>query len=129
MYESMQIITKQAISNYANAVENNDPIFFSEDDAANAGLKDIIAPSNFLGQYQVFRNPEVKVPKGGVHTKQKMLLLKPIFKGDYIYSKTESIKMKDGKGRSLLIYKTTFTNQDNEVVCVGEMTNLLPIEK
>lgn len=126
MSDSLWIITEQAIADYSNAVENLEPMYFNKDNALKAGFENIIAPVSFLGQYQMSLDPKMKVPKGGVHTKQKMKFLNPIKAGDYIYSTVETVEELDHKGRNIIKYITTFKNQDNKIVCISEMTNLLP---
>lgn len=126
MSDSLWIITKQAIENYANAVENLEPMYFNKENVIGTEFDNIIAPVSFLGQYQMSLDPKTKVPKGGVHTKQKMSFFEPIKAGDYIYSSVETIEELDNRGRRLIKYITTFKNQADKVVCISEMTNLLP---
>ena len=126
MSDRLRIITKQEIAQYAQAVENGCPVFLSQEDAVAAGFDKVIAPTGFLGQYRMFCSQE-RVPQGGVHIKHKMTFKKLIKEGDYLTASTVTSHEKDAKGRGLLIYTTTFTNQSNEVVCVGEMTNLMTV--
>lgn len=129
MNEVLWVVTPQAIEQYASAVENMDPVFFSSASSKEIGFDRQITPTSFCAQYQMFQDPSVKVIKGGVHTKQRMSFYRPIQAGDYIYAKTEAQLLEDAKGRPTLIYITTFVNQNDEIVCRGEMTNLLPCKK
>ena len=127
MSERLRIITRQEIAQYAQAVENGCPIFLNREDANAAGFDRVIAPTGYLGQYRMFCSEE-RVPQGGVHTKHKMTFKGLIKEGDYLTAKTITSRSKDSKGRELLVYTTTFSNQDNQVVCIGEMTNLMAVK-
>lgn len=129
MNETLWIITKQAISQYAKSVENMETLYFADEDAKKFGYDCVISPTSFCAQYQMFQHPNFKIPKGGVHTKQKMSFLNPIQAGDYIFARTEVICSKDSKDRDQIIYITEFVNQNDIIVCRGEMTNLLPDSK
>ena len=115
MSEKVWNITKYAIAQYAQAVENLEPMYLNEKDAQQAGFETTIAPTSLCAQYQ-----------GGVHTKQKMFFFKPIQAGDALTARTEVAEGADAKGRLQITYTTTFTNQNGEVVCSGVMTNLVP---
>ena len=114
---------------YADAVENHDPVFLSEESSKQIGYDQPIAPTSFCAQYQMFIDAAAEPVRGLVHTKQKMSFFIPIQAGDYIYARTQSVRSEDAKGRPLLTYVTEFVNQRDEVVCRGEMTNLLPSKK
>ena len=126
MSEKVWNITKYAIAQYAQAVEDLEPMYLNEKDAQQAGFETTIAPTSLCAQYHMFQDPQVKVPKGGVHTKQKMSFFKPIQAGDALTARTEVAEGTDAKGRLQITYTTTFTTQNGEVVCSGVMTNLVP---
>lgn len=129
MGEALWIVTKQAIKMYADAVENSDPLFTSDECSRESGYEQPIAPASFCAQYQMFLDPDAEAVRGLVHTKQKMSFFIPIMAGDYIYARSQTVESEDAKGRSLRTYVTEFVNQRDEVVCRGEMTNLLPSKK
>lgn len=119
-------ITKYAVAQYAQAVENLEPIYLDPQSAQAAGFPAPIAPTSFCAQYQMYMDPAVKVPNGGVHVKQKMSFFKPIKAGDKITADTQVSEGTDAKGRLLIQYTTTFTNQDGDIVCSGTMVNMIP---
>lgn len=125
MYEQVWNVTKYAIRQYATATENLDPVYLNVADAKEAGETTMIAPTSYLSQYQMYRDPTALVETGGMHTKQKMSYYLPIHEGDSITGKTIASEDVDAKGRKLVIYTTQFFNQRNELVCEGVMTNTI----
>lgn len=127
MYEKLWIITKQGIENHANAVENLETVFFDEQTAKDAGYSNVIAPTSFFAQNNMYPNPwGHPVSTGTIHIRQMMKFFKPITVGDYIYAKTEGSYQNDSKGRNIQILETTLINQKNEVVCKGKMFCIVP---
>ena len=64
MSEKVWNITKYAIAQYAQAVENLEPMYLNEKDAQQAGFETTIAPTSLCAQYQMFQDPQVKDAKG-----------------------------------------------------------------
>lgn len=126
MEETLWIITPQAIGQYADATENHDPVFCERESARALGLDNVMAPTGFFAQYQTFLTAADRVPRGGMHTRQSLSVLRPVLAGDHVTARTEARRETDAKGRTLLVYRTDFVNQRGETVCRGEMTNLLP---
>jgi len=126
--ESTLIVTQHAIKAYAEAVENNNPVYFSKDDSAKLGFSNVIAPASFLGQYNQIKTAvgiAGWVPPGAVHTKQEFQFMGVVQAGDHLQTSIETINKVDNKGREYLEYATTVTNQKGEIVCKGVMTNMI----
>lgn len=127
--ESMTIVTRKAIEAYAEAVENYNPVYYSREEAARAGLDGVIAPPSFHVQYKQLKlavGAAGWLPQGSVHTKQEARFSGIVREDDYLYFSTETIESVDAKGRKLIEYLTTARNQRGEVVYQGKMTNLVP---
>ena len=127
--ESMTIVTRQAIQSYAEAVENHNPLYYSREDAYQAGFDGVLAPPTFHVQYKQIKlavGSEKWLPQGAVHTKQQAKFCGIVKEGDYLYLSTETIETLDAKGRKVIEYASTAKNQRGEIVYEGNMTNLIP---
>lgn len=127
--ESMTIVTRQAIQSYAEAVENNNPLYYSREDAFQAGFDGVIVPPAFHVQYKQIKlavGSEKWLPQGSVHTKQQAKFCGIVKEGDYLYFSTEIIENFDAKGRKVIEYFSSAKNQRGEIVYEGKMTNLIP---
>lgn len=127
--ESMNIVTRHAIQEYAEAVENQNPIHASSEAAARLGYDNVIAPATFHVQYKPLKlavGSAGWLPQGAVHTKQEAHFSGIVKAGDYLYFSTQTVETVDHKGRKCLEFITTAKNQHDKIVYQGKMTNLLP---
>jgi acyl dehydratase len=112
------------------AVEDYDPIFLNSADGEEAGYGGLVIPPHFHAQFTYLKwatGDAGWVPQGSVHVKQKFQFQKIVREGDRLFTKVTMGDKYEKNGRKYIVYKTTVTNQHGEVVCTGEMTNLLPI--
>ncbi len=125
---SINFATKEAILDYADAVEDFDPVFRNEEEAIKAGYKKIIAPPGFHIQYASMKwaiGQEKYVPQGSVHVKQKYEIYGLVYEGDCLTTTVSIADKYEKKGRKYLVYRAAVTNQDGDIVAVNEMTNIL----
>lgn len=127
------MVTKYAIKSYAEAIDNNNPVYFDLDSALEAGEEKIIAPSSFFGQLsfsKIILGQDEYIPTGGVHVKQHYKFCGKVKEGDKITVVLDSVMGKDEKDRNILEYHIKFINQDEKIVCESVMINMLnPVKK
>jgi acyl dehydratase len=125
---SVNFATKEAIADYADAIEDFDPIFRDEQQALKAGYKKIIAPPGFHIQYTGMKwaiGQDKYVPQGSVHVKQLYEIFQLVYEGDCLTTIVSIADKYEKKGRKYLVYKAAVTNQHGDIVAVNEMTNIL----
>lgn len=126
---SVNFVTSSAIRDYAQAVEDLDPVYFDDAEAKRAGYPGIVAPAGFTLQYSAVKwatGQAGYVPQGSVHVRQEHALHGLIHEGDCL-STTVSVGDKYiKKGRCYLVHNIAITNQRGQTVCVSCFTNLLP---
>ena len=66
------------------------------------------------------------MPQGSVHVEQKFQFRGIVREGDQLFTKVTMGDKYEKNGRRYIVYKTTVTNQRGDIICAGEMTNLLP---
>jgi len=126
---SVIFVTKELISHYVQAVEDYDPIFSNPADGERAGFGGLVAPPNFHAQFTYMKwatGDAGWVPQGSVHVKQKYQFRGIIREGDHLRTKVTMGAKYEKNGRKYIVYNSTVTNQHGDLLCTGEMTNLLP---
>ena len=63
-------VTRQTIANYARSVQNNNPIYFSDAAARDAGFEGVIAPPTMCYQFAPMRRADVMNYHGYVSPEQ-----------------------------------------------------------
>lgn len=125
---SVNYVTRASIMDYIKAVEDDDPIFQSPEDAKAAGFEGVVAPPNFHLQYTAMKwatGQAGYVPQGSVHVRQKYKLTGLVYEGDCL---TTTVSISDKfvkKERQYVVYRVQVTNQLG-TVCISEFINMLP---
>lgn len=128
-------IEKGKIKEFANAIEDPNPIFRDEAAAKAAGFPGIPAPLTFLVT-EIFHFDE-KTPRPDYKVDLRRILdggteyeyIKPVLAGDTITSSTKVAEIYEKSGKrggtmTFLVAETTFTNQKGEV-CVKSRGTLI----
>lgn len=128
-------IEKGKIREFANAIEDPNPIFREEEAASAVGFEAVPAPLTFLVT-EIFHftddipRPDYKVnPNRILDGGTEYEYIKPVLAGDTISSKTKVAEIYEKKGRrggimTFVVAETTYTNQKGEV-CVKSRSTLI----
>jgi acyl dehydratase len=125
-------IGKEKIREFAQAVGEDNPVYFDRAAARAAGLRDVAAPPMFAVVYSggavgpALFDPEVGINFAlMVHGGQEFVWGEPVCSGDTITTVAEckDIFEKDGKG--FYVFETVSTNQDGDEVVRATWTNIV----
>jgi acyl dehydratase len=125
-------VGKEKIREYAQAVGEDNPVYFDRDAARAAGFRDVPAPPMFAVVYSAgAMAPAILDPEVGinvmmmVHGGQEFLWGEPVCSGDTITTVAEckDIYEKDGKG--FYVFESVSTNQNGEQVVRATWTNIV----
>jgi acyl dehydratase len=125
-------IGKEKIREFAQAVGEDNAVYFDRAAARGAGLRDVAAPPMFAVVYSAGAvGPALFDPEVGinfalmVHGGQEFVWGEPVCSGDTITTVAEckDIFEKDGKG--FYVFETVSTNQDGEEVARATWTNIV----
>ena len=126
---AVNYVTPAAIRDYAQAVEDFDPVHFDENEALRAGYEGIVAPAGFTLQYSAVKwatGQAGYVPQGSVHVRQQHALSGLIRAGDCLTTTVSVGDKYEKKGRYYLVHQIDITNQHGHRVCASRFVNLLP---
>ena len=124
-------VEKGAIRKFAEAIGDEDPIYYDEKAAQAAGLKTIVAPPTFLCTFRSQELPDLKLQFGRVRLNggNEYDYYKPIYAGDTITLTAKYADVSERTGRTgrmvFVITEITFTNQLGEVVAKGRNTGIM----
>jgi acyl dehydratase len=125
-------VGKEKIREYAQAVGEDNAVYFDREAAQAAGFRDIPAPPMFAVVYSAgAMAPAILDPEVGinvmmmVHGGQELVWGEPVCSGDTITTVAEckDIYEKDGKG--FYVFESVSTNQAGEEVVRGTWTNIV----
>ena len=125
-------VGKEKIREYAQAVGEDNAVYFDRDAAKAAGFRDIPAPPMFAVVYSAgAMGPAILDPEVGidfalmVHGGQEFVWGEPVCSGDAIATVAEckDIFEKDGKG--FYVFESVSTNQDGAEVVRATWTNIV----
>jgi acyl dehydratase len=125
-------VGKEKIREYAQAVGEDDPVYYDREEARAAGFRDIPAPPMFAVVYAMGSvGPGILDPEVGidfammVHGGQEFVWGEPVCAGDTISTRTsvKDIFEKDGKG--FYVFESLSTNQHGQEVVRGTWTNIV----
>jgi len=125
-------VGKEKIREFAQAVGEDEAVYFDRAAAKAAGLRDVAAPPMFAVVYSAgavgpaLFDPEVSIEFAlMVHGGQEFVWGEPVCSGDTITTVAEckDIFEKDGKG--FYVFETVSTNQDGEEVVRATWTNIV----
>jgi acyl dehydratase len=125
-------VGKEKIREYAQAVGEDNAVYFDREAAQAAGFRDIPAPPMFAVVYSAgamgpaILDPEVAINvMMMVHGGQEFVWGEPVCAGDTITTvgKCKDIYEKDGKG--FYVFESVSTNQEGEEVVRATWTNIV----
>ena len=129
-YESE--VGKEKIREYAQAVGEDNPVYYDREEARAAGFRDIPAPPMFAVVYAMGSvGPGIVDPEVGinfammVHGGQEFAWSDLVYAGDMITT-TASVKdISERDGRTFFVFETVSVNQDGGEVVRGTWTNIV----
>jgi acyl dehydratase len=125
-------VGKEKIREYAQAVGEDNPVYYDREEARAGGFRDIPAPPMFAVVYAMGSvGPGILDPEVGidfammVHGGQEFVWGEPVCSGDTISTRTsvKDIFEKDGKG--FYVFESLSTNQHGQEVVRGTWSNIV----
>jgi acyl dehydratase len=125
-------VGKEKIREYAQAVGEDNPIYFDRETARGAGFRDVPAPPMFAVVYSAGSvGPAVVDPDLGidlsrmVHGGQEFVWGEPVCAGDAIATETRVADVYDRDGMAFYVFESVSRNQDGQEVVRATWTNLV----
>ena len=124
-------VEKGAIRKFAEAIGDEDPIYYDAKAAQAAGLKTIVAPPTFLCTFRAQELPDLKIAFGRVRLNggNAYEYYQPIYAGDTVTvtAKYADVAERTGRTGKMVFVSTelTFRNQHGEVVAKGRHTGIM----
>jgi len=124
-------VEKGAIRKFADAIGDEDPIYYDENAARAAGFKTIPAPPTFLCTFRAQELPDLKIQFGRVRLNggNEYEYYQPIYAGDTITLTAKYVDVSERTGRTgnmvFVVTELTFKNQQGEVVAKGRNTGIM----
>ena len=114
---------REKIREYARAVQNEDPSFFSEEAAAELGYAGLVTPLTFISvfgyraQRAFFDDANIGITdRQIVQVDQELKFLAPVTAGDKLYCDVYVDSVRQAHGTDIIVTKNIITNQDGQVV-------------
>ena len=125
-------VGKEKIREYAQAVGEDNPVYFDRAAAKAAGLRDVPAPPMFAVVYSAGAvGPAILDPEVGidfalmVHGGQEFVWGEPVCSGDTITTVAERKEIFEKDGKGFYVFESVSTNQDGQEVVRGTWTNIV----
>jgi len=124
-------VEKGAIRKFAEAIGDEDPIYYDEQAAQAAGLQTIVAPPTFLCTFRAQELPDPKITFGRVRLNggNAYEYYQPVYAGDTITvtAKYADVVERTGRtGKMVFVFtELTFRNQHGAVVAKGRNTGIM----
>jgi acyl dehydratase len=124
-------VEKGAIRKFAEAIGDEDPIYYDDKAAQAAGFKTMVAPPTFLCTFRAQELPDLQIQFGRVRLNggNEYEYFKPVYAGDTITLTAKYSDVSERTGRTgnmvFIITELTFTNQHGEVVAKGRNTGIM----
>jgi acyl dehydratase len=116
-------VEREKVREYAIAVQNDDPVFFGEDAAADLGYGGLAAPLTFIcvfgykAQTAFFESANIAVSDQQiVQVDQVLKFMKPIVAGDKLYCDVYVDGVREAHGTQIIVTKNIITNQTGDIV-------------
>lgn len=127
-------VEKGKVREFAEAICDDNPVYFDEAAARKAGFEGIVAPPTFTMvscfiSHDKAREELKRRPGASLHGEEEFEYFQPVKAGDVLTGRMKTVKMfeKQGsRGGKMLfaVIETTFTNQKGEKVLVARETML-----
>ena len=125
-------VGKEKIRENAQAVGEDNPVYFDREQAKQAGFRDIPAPPMFATVYSAGSvGPAVLDPEVGinfpmmVHGGQEFEWGAPVVAGDEITTTARVKEIYESDGKGFYVFESASRNQDGETVATGVWTNIV----
>jgi acyl dehydratase len=125
-------VGREKVREYASAVGETDPRYHDPEAARAAGFSDVVAPPMFAAVYcgpaigPAILDPDVGIDFARlVHGAQEFTWHAPVVAGDEITTEAELEESSERGGLKFFVFRTTSTNQRDELVCEGRWTNVV----
>lgn len=122
-YPDHYVVEREKIREYASAVQNDDPVFFGEDAAAELGYSGLAAPLTFIcvfgykAQSAFFDHANIAISDEKiVQIDQILKFQKPIVAGDTLYCDVYVDSVRESHGTQIIVTKNIITNDAGETV-------------
>jgi acyl dehydratase len=122
-YPDFYEVGREKVREYAEAVKNEDRVFFDELAAAELGYDDLLAPLTFISvfgyqaQSAFFASADIEVTDMKiVQVDQVLKFLRPIKVGDRLYCDVYVDSVRQSFGTDMVVTKNIVTDQAGEVV-------------
>ena len=122
-YPGYYMVEREKTREYANAVKNTDPYFFSDEAAAELGYDGLPAPLTFISvfgyvaQVASFTHHGIALADHKiVHVDQVLKFLHPIKSGDKLYCDVYVHQIRQAHGTDLVVNKVLISNDKGDVV-------------
>ena len=116
-------VEREKVREYADAVQNTDGAFFTEDAASELGYKALVAPLTFIcvfgykAQSAFFQHANIAVQDSQiVQVDQVLKFEKPIVAGDKLYCDVSVDSMREAHGTQIIVTKNIITNETGAIV-------------
>ncbi len=125
-------VGREKIREFAQAVGEDNPVYFDRRAAKDAGFRDVPAPPMFAVVYSAgAMRPAILDPEVGidfmamVHGGQEFVWGEPVCSGDTI-STTAAVKdISERGGMGFYVFESVSTNSDGQEVARGTWTNIV----
>ena len=125
-------VGREKIREYAEAVGEENPIYFDSEAARAAGFRDVVAPPMFAAVYssravsEALFDPELGIDFSRlVHGGQEFVWREPVCAGDTIYTTAAVKDISEKGGMGFYVFESVSENQDGEEVVRGTWTNIV----
>jgi acyl dehydratase len=122
-YPDHYAVEREKIREYAKAVQNEDPWFFSEEAAAELGYAGLPTPLTFISvfsyraQRAFFDDANIGITdRQIVQIDQQVKFMAPIQAGDELQCDVYLHSVRQAHGTDIIVTKNIITNQDGQVV-------------
>ena len=125
-------VGKEKIREFAQAVGEDNAVYFDRAAAKAAGFRDIPAPPMFAVVYSAgAMGPAILDPEVGidfarmVHGGQEFVWGEPVCSGDEITTTPRCLEIYEKDGKGFYVFESVSKNQRGETVSVGTWTNIV----
>jgi acyl dehydratase len=123
-------VGREKVREYAHAVGETDPRYLDPEAARSEGFDDVVAPPMFAA---VYKGPAIfpAIMESGldfsrmVHGAQEFTWHEPVVAGDEITTEAELDEQYKRGDLQFYVFKTTSTNQRDQLVSEGRWTNIV----
>lgn len=128
-YPDYYLVGREKIREYANAIQSENTLYYSEEAARAAGYEDVVAPLTFIAiagrqvQLDIFRNFDVGINIARViHRDQKIRFHRAIVAGDKLFFDSWLDSVVESFGTVITELRSEVTDEDGKPVMTTIVT-------